>query len=292
MTSQQLQCFICAADKLNFTKAAEELFLSTPTVTHHIKSLENELNAVLFIRTSKTVCLTEAGVGFYSDAKEILSKMTLAERKVRKLIHSNLTFLRIGCTSNPELDFLEELLDELQVKYPQVLPQIFVHDYFTLKNLFSNKQLDMMLATKEMVKDLSACSFRKMKTITTYAVLSEKSHLSTKKEISFHDLEKERLIIPQPRFIPFRSGNKLQEKKLLHSQAHFDLMCENDQAAVLLAKCGYGVALLPEFFIPANMEHLIILPVSDEEENMDYGIACQEHEKADHIKYLVKKFCY
>ena len=53
MNTQQLECFIHVADKLNFTKAAEELYLSTPTVTHHIKSLEEELGAQLFYRTSK-----------------------------------------------------------------------------------------------------------------------------------------------------------------------------------------------------------------------------------------------
>ena len=46
MTTQQLECFIRVADKLNFTKAAQEMFLTTPTVTHHIKSLEEELGAL------------------------------------------------------------------------------------------------------------------------------------------------------------------------------------------------------------------------------------------------------
>ena len=48
MNTQQLKCFVCVADKLNFTKAAEELFLSVPTVTHHIKNLEEELGTLLF----------------------------------------------------------------------------------------------------------------------------------------------------------------------------------------------------------------------------------------------------
>ena len=43
MNTQQLLCFVCVADRLNFTKAAEELFLSPPTVTHHIQTLEAEV---------------------------------------------------------------------------------------------------------------------------------------------------------------------------------------------------------------------------------------------------------
>ena len=84
MNSQQLHCFLCVADKLNFTKAAEELFLSTPTVTHHIKALEEELHTRLFFRNSKVVQLTEAGTVFYNDAKEIMIKWIWL-RKISKL---------------------------------------------------------------------------------------------------------------------------------------------------------------------------------------------------------------
>lgn len=288
MNSQQLKCFVTVADKLNFTKAAEELFLSTPTVTHHIKTLEEELGVALFIRTSKVVRLTEAGATFYSDAIEILSKMTLAEKNIQKITNPGLSYLRIGCTSNAELGFLEKILCALQEAYPRVYPQIFIHDYYTVKNLFSNRQLDLFLATGEMIKGVDNCSFRKLKTVSNYAVVSEKSHLSSKKELCFEDLEKECLILPLPKLIPFQNGNKLQEKILLHSQSHFNLLCENDQAAVLLAKCGYGAAILPEFFIPAEIDDLIVIPLADEEDVMDYGIAYHRNEKADYIKYMVK----
>ena len=70
MNSQQLQCFIYVAERLNFTKAAEALYLSVPTVTHHIKSLEEELGIQLFYRSSRVVKLTENGEKFYFDAKD------------------------------------------------------------------------------------------------------------------------------------------------------------------------------------------------------------------------------
>ena len=52
MNKQQLQCFACVAEYLNFTKVSEELFLTVSTVTHHIQSLESELNTKLFIVSS------------------------------------------------------------------------------------------------------------------------------------------------------------------------------------------------------------------------------------------------
>ena len=48
MNTQQLECFVRIADKLNFTKVAEELYITAPAVAHHIINLE-ELNTSLFI---------------------------------------------------------------------------------------------------------------------------------------------------------------------------------------------------------------------------------------------------
>lgn len=75
MNSQELKCFVVAADRLNFTRAAKELYVTPPTVTHHIQHLENELGVKLFIRDSKSVQLTTAGEIFYHDAHDILLRM-------------------------------------------------------------------------------------------------------------------------------------------------------------------------------------------------------------------------
>lgn len=289
MNSQQLQCFLCVADKLNFTKAAEELYLSTPTVTHHIKNLEEELNTLLFIRTSRMVKLTEAGTMFYSDAKEIMSQIDIAEKRVKKITKQTISFIRIGCSSNAELVYLENILHDLQIKYPHVYPQIIVNDYFSLKNLFNNRQLDIVLATKEMIKDMQDCTFKKIKEVLNYAVMSQKSALKSRDKIFFEDLE-ECLITLHPKFVPFQYGNKLQEKITLHSLSHFNIACENDQAGILLAKSGYGIAILPEFCIPANSKNLITLPIANEDYKIDYGIAYHKNLKVDYIKYFISNF--
>lgn len=286
MNSQQLQCFLCVADKLNFTKAAEELYLSAPTVTHHIKNLEEELGTLLFIRTSRMVKLTEAGTMFYNDAKEIMSKIDVAEKRIKKAAKQNLSFIKIGCSSNAELSYMENMLQNLQEKFPYVYPQIVVNDYFSLRSLFNNKQLDLVLATKEMVKDMQDCTFKKMAEISNYAVVSEKSVLKNREKILFEDVE-ECLITLHPKFVPFQYGNKLQEKITLHSQSHFHITCENDQAAILLAKSGYGAAILPKFCIPANSKDLITLPIANEDSKMDYGIAYHKAVKTDYIKYFI-----
>ena len=162
MTTQQLECFIRVADKLNFTKAAQEMFLTTPTVTHHIKSLEEELGATLFIRTPKMVQLTDAGAEFYGDAKDILNRINLSSKKIANVVSQSLSYIRIGCTSNAELKALKPALKELRKCMTDIYPMLFLRDYSRLKTMFESGHIDIMLVTKDMIENTD-CTFKSIK---------------------------------------------------------------------------------------------------------------------------------
>lgn len=289
MNTQQLECFICVADKLNFTKAAEELYLSTPTVSHHIKSLEEELNVKLFIRTSKIVKLTEMGNLFYNDAKEILSRIELSQKKIKDTQLKNISYLKIGCTSNTELDSLKPVLLKLRKSFPNVYPLVFVEDYFKLKTMFNDNHLDVMLGTKEMTKGMENCAFHRLRKVMSYALISLDSSLCKKDEITFADLSSSILITLNPKFIPFHCGSRLQEKIILHAQDHFDVVCESDHTSILLASCGYGVAILPEYTLPKLSGDICIRPIVDQV-LLDYGITYHQKASEKYIQFFVKNF--
>lgn len=74
MDIKWIKTFIIAAKFENFRKASEELFLTQPAVTKHVKRLEEKLNIQLFERIGNKVVLTPAGHKFHSYAREILIK--------------------------------------------------------------------------------------------------------------------------------------------------------------------------------------------------------------------------
>ncbi|MGI8386956.1 LysR family transcriptional regulator [Robertmurraya sp. P23] len=74
MDIRWIKTFIISAKYENFRKASEELFLTQPAITKHIKKLEEDLNIQLFERKGKTVTLTPAGYKFLPFAKEFVSK--------------------------------------------------------------------------------------------------------------------------------------------------------------------------------------------------------------------------
>lgn len=74
MDIKWLKTFIISAKYENFRKASEELFLTQPAITKHIKRLEEHLNTQLFERSGKKVILTQAGYKFLPYASEVVSK--------------------------------------------------------------------------------------------------------------------------------------------------------------------------------------------------------------------------
>lgn len=73
MELKQLEAFVMVVELRSFSKAAEKLYLTQPTVSAHIVSLEKELNAKLLKRTTKTVQTTASGEKLYGYAKEMLA---------------------------------------------------------------------------------------------------------------------------------------------------------------------------------------------------------------------------
>lgn len=262
MNEQQLQCFACVAEHLNFAKAAEELFLTASTVTHHIQSLETELNTKLFIRTTRSVRLTEAGAAFYPDAREILTRLELSKKHIQKAESDHMSVFHIGCVSYSEFPRLRPVLKKMREVFPNVRPMVIVEDYFSLKKRFENKQAEILIVTRQMANEIKGGTFRKVRKSKSFALVPE-NLLGQEDEFSIFSNKNYCLIAMHPRFVPFQNNSKLQHDILIYRQNHDFVFCENEQTAVLLAQSGYGIAILPDFLLPNEMSGLKALPVND-----------------------------
>lgn len=70
MTLNQLECFMVLAQRLNFTQAADDLFMAQPALSRLISALEKELDLQLFYRNSRSVALTPAGTVFSKNVRK------------------------------------------------------------------------------------------------------------------------------------------------------------------------------------------------------------------------------
>lgn len=97
MNTFQLECFLAVAENLNFARAAEQLNITQPAVTHQIRSLEQELNTKLFHRTTRSVSLTSAGILLMDDARQILQISLRAKNRFRMPSGQNVLPFPIAC---------------------------------------------------------------------------------------------------------------------------------------------------------------------------------------------------
>ena len=83
--TRALRTLVAAGRHLNFTRAADELGLTPAAVSHQIKEIEDQLGAVLFVRTSRTIRLTDAGAVMLDAANEALDTLQRAAGRISRL---------------------------------------------------------------------------------------------------------------------------------------------------------------------------------------------------------------
>lgn len=120
MDIEMLRLFVSAAECLNFTKAAEQMYISQPTLSRHISELESMLNVELFERTTRKVKLTQPGEMFLAETKQILGKYDSLMDRVARLGTGVSGHLRIGYLEIFCQDILPPTLREFRRKFPLV----------------------------------------------------------------------------------------------------------------------------------------------------------------------------
>ena len=122
MNTFQLTCFLTAAETLSFVKAAKQLNVTQPAITHQIRSLEDELNTQLFKRTTRSVEITQEGLIFLNDAKNVLNIITLAKKRFEEPVVDERQFFSIGCHGNNELRLFPGILRQMAEACPTLNP--------------------------------------------------------------------------------------------------------------------------------------------------------------------------
>ena len=92
----RLRVFLAVARHLSFTRAGEELSITTGAVSQQIKLLEQELGYALFVRGKRGVSLTPAGEVFYRQCRQLMIRYNGAAAQGKKVALGNATDLRIG----------------------------------------------------------------------------------------------------------------------------------------------------------------------------------------------------
>ena len=188
-TLQQLRILKAVATEKNFTKAAELLYLSQPSLSKQIKTLEKNLDILLINRENNKVSLTESGKVFLQYSERILA---LCEESCRALIdlkngeRGNLT---VGASQTIGTYLLPRVLALFAQNYPQINLKIQVNSTRMIAKNVINREIDLAVVGGEISDKL-----RKNLTVEhfvedEFSLIVPKSHpFASKKQITKKDL--------------------------------------------------------------------------------------------------------
>lgn len=257
MNTVQLECFVSVAEHLSFSKASKALKITQPAVSHQIQTLEEELEAKLFHRTSKSVSLTQEGILFLADAQLILK--TALSAKERLGMREHLIPFELGCHNHMELNLLPPILKQLAQEFPLLRPSIRLVPFPSLISLVENGQIHIALGVKEESKK-TTLFFKELCVVPIACVCSPEHPLAQHQTLTKNQL-RGNFIACSPRQIS-NAVFAAQSGVLVDLPPEQRFLTESIESALALAKAGIGYTLYPD--IPQARETgLRYLPVRD-----------------------------
>ena len=231
--------------------------------------MEEELNTQLFKRTTRSVEITQEGLIFLNDAKNVLNIISLAKKRFEEPVVDDRQFFSIGCHSNNELRLLPEILRQMADSCPMLYPVFQVVPFQHLYQLLDEEAVDVIIAFQEKSSKKIDGIYKELTQVRITGVLPATHPLAEKELLDEDDLRTQRLLLLDPQICP-DNLNAVQHELTTGRAVSELLMCGSADACITLAKAGFGLAVQPDF--PALRDPaLAYIPIKDVEP-LSYGV--------------------
>ena len=196
ITIEHLRCFQMVAQMENFSKAAAQLYMTQPSLSRMMASLEKEWDVALFIRTTRSVRLTPEGRRCLESAEKILEEYAMLEKKLRSMRHLRSGDLNIGYNSPSEPPvWFSQALFRMRDHYPSIHLSVKQNNTQESVKEVQNGDLDCAMVFEHkgsMPDDVEICKLDKT---ARYAMLPSSHPLAESEKVHISDLEGETLVV-------------------------------------------------------------------------------------------------
>ena len=139
----RLQVFHTVARRLNFTRAAEELFISQPAVTRHIQELEQQFKVKLFERNGTRIRLTPAGLRLLVHTEELFAVYRNIEFDMSNLTRRQSGRLFLGGSMTTAPYVIPAILAEFHGRYPEVEVSLITGNTQQIEHALEQQEIDL-----------------------------------------------------------------------------------------------------------------------------------------------------
>lgn len=247
MNMKQLRYVAVLSQYNNFTRAAEELGISQPSLSQYVKKIEKQIGAELFVRAGQDVRLTDAGRTYLEIGRKILNLENEMNNRLADIANDQIGTLTIGIAPYRCTSLMPKVIKEFHKTYPHI--KILLSEQITseLKESAERGKLDLCISTLPIDESKFECA----------RVMSEVSILAVSKklccEYAIEETPYESISIECFKKVPFVSlpetqvmGRTLRE---ICERCGLDLNiaveCQDLIAVRSMVEEGIGAALLP-----------------------------------------------
>lgn len=240
LTLQGLRYFLVVAEELSVTTAARRLYMAQPPLSQQIRKLERELGCELFIRTSRGMQLTAAGLSLARSASSLLGEADRMTARTRASAAGETGYLEIGCVPVACTSIASELLGRFHRAHPRVTVQLRELDTDSLYAALNARTIDIgLMRTRATTSEVLTLPLLEE---TVQIAMAESHPLAAQENLTLSDLALENFILYSSKlgmrhFDEFISACR--------AEGGFDpsVVSECDSASAQLAMIGAGLGI-------------------------------------------------
>lgn len=244
MTITQLKYVLAVAEYQNFTKAAEHVFVTQPTLSMQIQKLEDELSILIFDRSKKPIELTDVGKKIVNQARNIVNE----SERMQDVVDQEKGFIggdfKLGIIPTVMPTLLPMFLKNFTNKYPKVHLKIEELTTAEIITKLNDGHLDAAIAATPLVQEKIKERVLYFEPFVGYVPTSHRLH--SKKKLDRSDLDINDILLLEDGHC-FRDGvinicKSLKSNKAIDS---FQLESGSFETLIKLSNEGFGMTLLP-----------------------------------------------
>lgn len=254
----QVRSFITVASELSFSRAARRLNMTQPPLSRQIKLLEQQLDVVLFERTSRRVILTPAGLAFFAEAQKILEQSEAAITATRRAARGSAGSVKIAFVGAATYSFLPAFIAAARTNAPQIELELIQMETAEQVHALNGGEVDMGLS-----RPLSGSHYLESQCVDREPMMLAipRWHpLASVRRPSLTALNGEPFITfaPQARYLhdalALLMENHLIAPRIVQSMTH-------SQAILSLVSAGIGLAIVPGGTRNACFDNVVFRPI-------------------------------
>ncbi len=258
MDIHQLKVFASVFKNKSFSRASEELNLTQPTISNHIKSLEDELDCKLFDRLGRSIIPTKEAEVLYSHSVDIIERTNSLKEAIGKMKKELTGRLLIGASTIPGVYLLPQMMKGFQKRYPSISFQILISDSKGIIDSISRHELIVgIVGAKLGDENIKYISFVEDELIVVSAPsLIEKNILTLKELTEFPIVIREE-----------GSGTRKETEKFLEARgisfSNFKIsgVFGSTDAIKQAVKAGLGFSILSKFSVADELKNNILVEI-------------------------------